>query len=84
MTQWNGRVQAEVVFVQPPELASSWAQTDLWRSVSLIPGATRVLDDGTEARLFGAATSGQTIVYDREGRLLFSGGITHVARKLWR
>jgi hypothetical protein len=76
MTQLTGRLQADVVFVQPPEAGSSWAQTDLWRSVSLIRGATRLLDDGTEARLFGAATSGQTIVYDRDGRLRFSGGIT--------
>ena len=35
-----------------------------------------VVDDGREARLFGAATSGQTMVYGRNGHLLFSGGIT--------
>jgi len=33
-------------------------------------------DDGVEAARFGAATSGQVILYDRDGRLLFSGGIT--------
>ena len=32
--------------------------------------------DGREARLFQAVTSGQTILYDSHGRLLFSGGIT--------
>jgi hypothetical protein len=31
---------------------------------------------GHEACLFGAATWGQTMVYGRDGRLLFSGGIT--------
>jgi hypothetical protein len=37
-----------------------------------------VLDDvdGTEARRFGALTSGQVVVYDADGRLRFSGGIT--------
>jgi hypothetical protein len=33
-------------------------------------------DDGVEARAFGAATSGQTLLYDRNGRQQFSGGIT--------
>jgi hypothetical protein len=32
--------------------------------------------DGLEARSFGAATSGQTLLYDKRGALLFSGGIT--------
>jgi hypothetical protein len=70
------KVQAYVIFVQPPEVAASWSETDLWKSVSLIHGVTRVLDDGHEARLLGAATSGQTIVYDARGNLRFSGGIT--------
>ena len=33
-------------------------------------------DDGAEARRFGVATSGQTLVYDTRGALAFSGGIT--------
>ena len=37
---------------------------------------TRIVDRGAEANLFGAATSGQTMVYDPGGRLRFSGGIT--------
>jgi len=37
-----------------------------------------VLSDvsGTEARLFGAQASGQTMLYDAAGNLQFSGGIT--------
>jgi hypothetical protein len=33
-------------------------------------------EKGTEAAKFGAKTSGHTLVFDREGTLLFSGGIT--------
>ena len=33
-------------------------------------------DEGLEAERFGASTSGQTVVYDSEGELLFTGGIT--------
>jgi hypothetical protein len=72
----RGRLLAFVVFVEPPGFGESWTKTDLWSSAGLIPGVTRIIDRGTEANLFGAATSGQTMVYDRRGRLLFSGGIT--------
>jgi len=79
MAREQGHLQASVVFVEPPGFAGSWAKTDLWASAGLIPGVTRVIDDGREARLFSAATSGQTMVYDADGRLRFTGGIT-VAR----
>jgi hypothetical protein len=65
-----------VIFVAPPGTAKSWSRTDLWESVSSLHKLTPVLDDGREARLFGAATSGQVIVYGSDGRRLFSGGIT--------
>ena len=42
-----------------------------------IPEATIVTDvEGRAADTFGASTSGHVVVYDREGRLVFSGGIT--------
>ena len=42
-----------------------------------LPGVTVVRDDdGREAQHFGAATSGQTLLYDERGALVFSGGIT--------
>ena len=44
---------------------------------ALIPGVRPVEDlDGREALRFGAVTSGQTLLYDVSGRLLFNGGIT--------
>jgi hypothetical protein len=76
MAHSGGRMAAFVVFVTPPGFDENWTKTDLWSSAGLIPGVTRIIDGGTEANLFGAATSGQTMVYDRRGRLLFSGGIT--------
>lgn len=42
-----------------------------------IPEATVILDiDGKEAKLFKSETSGQTVLYDPSGKLLFRGGIT--------
>ncbi len=32
--------------------------------------------DGAESRIFGAKTSGQTLVYDEDGRVMYSGGMT--------
>ena len=39
-------------------------------------GQTCLDEGGVEASRFGAATSGQAILYDGDGRLVFSGGIT--------
>jgi hypothetical protein len=77
MAQSQGRVTAYVLFLKPAGFSEDWEKTDLWQSAANIPGVTAVIDDGgAEARRFHAATSGQTILYDAEGRLLFSGGIT--------
>jgi hypothetical protein len=76
MTRASGRMHAYIVFVRPPGFTADWARTDLWSSAGLIAGVTRILDDGTEGSRFGAATSGQAMLYGADGRLLFSGGIT--------
>lgn len=77
MTQAQGRVTAYVLFVKPPNSADGWEQTDLSASAAAIPGVSVVRDDeGVEASRFHAATSGQTMLYDTGGKLLFSGGIT--------
>lgn len=77
MTQAKGRVTAYVIFLKPESSSTDWEKTDLWQSAASIPGVTAIVDnDGTEARRFHAQTSGQTVLYDVDGRLLFSGGIT--------
>jgi hypothetical protein len=82
MARARGRLHARVLFVRPYGLAESWAKTDVWYSASSLPDVATIVDDGREARLFDAATSGQTLVYDGAGRLLFAGGIT-AARGHW-
>jgi hypothetical protein len=76
MARVQGKVAAYVIFLKPDH-TSEWDDTDLQRSAAAIPGVTVVSDiDGVEARRFGAETSGHTLLFDRDGRLLFSGGIT--------
>lgn len=66
-----------VLFLRPPGFAEGWEHTGIWRLASTLPDATLVADDrGIEARRFGALTSGQLLVYDADGRLVFNGGIT--------
>jgi len=72
-----GRVNTRVLFVKPAGRSTNWMRSDLWRQVAAIPGVTAAADvDGREARLFGAATSGQVVLYGADGRLRFQGGIT--------
>jgi hypothetical protein len=71
------RPKAYVLFLKPTGFSDEWAVSDLWRTAAALPGVTVVRDDdGAEARRFGASTSGQTLLYDEAGTLLFAGGIT--------
>jgi len=66
-----------VLFLRPLVFDAGWEKTGLWRSASALPDATLIRDDdGVEARRFGVETSGQTLLYDGRGTLIFSGGIT--------
>ena len=77
MSQCQGRLAADVLFLKSAEFEREWTQSDLWRSATSIPGVTVALDEsGAEAQQFGAITSGHVVLYDGDGRLLFSGGIT--------
>jgi hypothetical protein len=78
MAQGNSpRLKAYVIFIKPKGFPVEWEKTDLWASASAIQGVNVVLDnEGIEAEKFQAATSGQSMLYDKDGKLLFSGGIT--------
>ncbi|HWS72648.1 MAG TPA: hypothetical protein VN605_11065 [Thermoanaerobaculia bacterium] len=66
-----------VLVLKPREFPEGWEKTDVWRSAASIPGVTVIPDiDGAEAASLGVRTSGQTLVYDTAGKLVFHGGIT--------
>jgi hypothetical protein len=71
------RAAAVVVFLRPEGAVADWEHTGTWDAAGRIPGVTRFVDgDGAEAKLFGAKTSGQVVLYDARGHSQFSGGIT--------
>ena len=77
MAHEQGRVTVHVLFYEPEGADAAWEHTDLWRSASAIPGVRVATDtSGREAAAFDASVSGQTLLYDQNGRLAFSGGIT--------
>ncbi len=77
MAQCEGKLTAHVLFLLPASATEGWEKTDLWSAAQMIPGARCATDRcGKEAELFGIYTSGQALLYDPVGHLLFVGGIT--------
>jgi len=73
---WPG-LKVYAVFSTPVGAESNFHKTGLWRLAERIPRVTAHLDrDGVLSREFGCYTSGQVLLYDWEGRLRFTGGLT--------
>lgn len=71
------RLKAFVLLLSPSGLLNDWEKTDHWYHAANIKGVTVHSDmSGQEAAIFKATTSGQTIVYSPDGKLVFNGGIT--------
>jgi hypothetical protein len=77
MARAHDKPKAYVVFIKPAGTAPTFDDTDLWRTAHGIPGVSVLRDeDGRETERFGAETSGQALLYDAGGTLIFGGGIT--------
>jgi hypothetical protein len=77
LATYRGELAVRVLFFTPSDAGPEWRQSSLWESAEAIPGVTVEADlDGHQARRFGAETSGDVLLYDRQGALLFQGGIT--------
>jgi hypothetical protein len=77
MIHGQERFEAHVYFLQPESFPLSWCQGELWDNAAALPGVQVHADvQGRKAKELGARTSGQVVILDNSGRLLFSGGIT--------
>lgn len=61
----------------PSELPEDWIRTVTTSRLECISRCTVFVDrDAERCKQFGAEVSGHVLVYDREGKLVFSGGVT--------
>ena len=76
MAQCEGRVDAHVIFFAP-ESPTDWRTSRLRKEAGAIRGVS-VDDDreGETAARFGVSTSGHTLLFNRDGVCVFSGGMT--------
>lgn len=65
-----------VFFYKPVNESDEWVKTNLWETAKQIPTVEIEIMNEDEMSKFGVITSGQTIVYDSQDNLIFSGGIT--------
>jgi hypothetical protein len=71
------RLETVIVFSKPGSDLTEVRRAPLWKRAATMPRVSVFLDRrGEETGRFGASVSGQTLLYDPDGRLDFSGGIT--------
>jgi hypothetical protein len=71
MARCGERVESKVLFYKPASSGGSWT------APPGVPGLSVEEDpDGREAARFGAFTSGQAVLYEPGGRMVFHGGLT--------
>ena len=77
MVKVGPRVDARLIFFESANMDSGWIEGDLWAIAEDIPHVSLIRDrDGNLIRQFGSFTSGQVLLYEPSGNLLFKGGIT--------
>jgi hypothetical protein len=77
MSRAAGRVSAHALLLLPAHLPERWRGSAIEQDLAVLPDVVTYQDrGGGEARRFGVATSGHVLLYDAQGRLTYSGGIT--------
>ena len=77
MAACGGKIHGEVYVFHPDDQSDEWSDTWIRQHADLIPNVDVVTDrNAAVARSYSASTSGQVMLYDAAGDLLFSGGIT--------
>lgn len=69
------RSSVYVLFLDPA--GAQWRGTDIWALAEAIPGVDVRVDPGGQiSEALGVYTSGQVLLYDQDGDIVFNGGIT--------
>lgn len=74
MASYASLLRSKVIFL---DADSDLSENGSWLAASAIPGVMSIRDiDSKFAKIFRVQTSGHILLYNQEGRLVFSGGIT--------
>ncbi len=89
LTRKKEALKTYVVFFKHSKLSSNWVKTDIWNYVESMKDVELIIDKkGKEMKNFNVLTSGHSLLYDENGRLVFSGGITssrgHIGNNIGR
>ncbi len=77
LAETEGAPRVLVPVLEPRSAAGSWLDTDVVRQARGLSGVEVVPDpDGRLASRFGVLTSGQALLYGRDSKLLYAGGLT--------
>ena len=77
VTETAGKATIHVLFIEPEGVDDAWVRSDTFARAKSLPGVEVTIDaQGALARKLGATTSGHVVVYDADGILRFTGGIT--------
>lgn len=81
MARNPGRMEVHAWFYKPDGVDDDWLSSDTRRKAESMPGVEVSTIDDRVLKRFGTVTSGQVLLYDTNGGLVFSGGIT-IARAM--
>jgi hypothetical protein len=77
LSRCGHRVSVHALLYSPTHLPQGWGQSGIEQDLTALPDVHIWPDRaGAEARRFGVETSGHVVLYDGQGRLAYSGGIT--------
>jgi hypothetical protein len=70
-------LHAYLLFIKPEGASETWVKSDLWSTATKFPHCSLIVDEaGKLSAAFNARSSGQSYMYDPDGQLIYSGGMT--------
>jgi hypothetical protein len=77
LSKCGQRASAHALLLAPSHRPEGWGRSELEQDLAAIPDVHVLMDrGGAIAKRFGVETSGHVVLYDPQGRLTYSGGIT--------
>lgn len=77
LTSFHNKLKTIVVFSKPKGESEAWVKSSLWTKVQSLTGVISYIDnDNFEANNFMVDTSGEVLLFDASGKLIYHGGIT--------